>query len=118
LIPPPRQPYGSDAAIRLPLTTTGTNGVVDVVTFNGDGTFSQVETGSADPGDSSGTYTFTPVSPAGAMVQLDFTGGVLNGNTNYIQTTFTDQNNGTFFLTLVYGFFIPPSTGSGTFTIH
>ena len=100
------------------VTATGLNGVVDAVTFNGDGTFTQTETGSENPGVSTGTYTFTTYSLIGGMLQLNFTVGVLTGSIAYIQTTFADDSDGTFFSTFYDSLSDPPSTAPGTFTIH
>ena len=50
-----------------------------MVTFNGDGTFSQTETGSITPGVSTGSYAFTSYGPLGAMLVLTYSGGVEAG---------------------------------------
>jgi hypothetical protein len=100
------------------VTATGLNGVVDAVTFNGDGTFTQTETGSENPGVSTGTYTFTTYSLIGGMLRLNFTVGVLTGSIAYVQTTFADDSDGTFFSTFYDSLSDPPSTAAGTFTIH
>ena len=102
----------------LTFDCTNSAGVVDVVMLNGDGTFTQTETGSDNPGVSTGTYTYTTYSLIGAMVQLNFSGGVLTNSTTYFQTTFTDAGDGTFFSTFYDGSSNPPSTSSGTFAIH
>ena len=98
--------------------TTNANGVVDAVTLNGDGTFSQTETGSSNPGVSTGSYTFTPYGPLGGMLILTFSGGVEAGSMSYIQTTFTGQGLGNFFATFYDASADPPVTNSGTFTIQ
>ncbi|MGD0745805.1 MAG: Ig-like domain-containing protein, partial [Verrucomicrobiota bacterium] len=98
--------------------TTNTAGAVDVVTFNGNGTFSQTETGSSKPGASSGSYTFTAYGPLGGMLVLTYSGGVQNGSTSYIQTTFTGQGMGDFFMTFYGAPASPPSTNSGNFTLN
>ena len=99
------------------VTATGLNGVVDAVTFNGDGTFTQTETRSGNPGVSTGTYTFTTYSLIGGMLRLNFTVGGLTGIA-YVQTTFVDNSDGTFFSTFYDSLSDPPSTAAGTFTIH
>ncbi|MGD0251935.1 MAG: Ig-like domain-containing protein, partial [Verrucomicrobiota bacterium] len=96
---------------------TNANGVVDVVTFNGNGTFSQNETGSSNPGVSSGSYTSTPYGPLGGMLVLTYSRGVLAGSVSYIQTTFTGQGMGSLFVTFYDAFADPPVTSFGNFTI-
>jgi len=83
----------------ITITATSIEGVVDVITFNGDGTFSQTETGSVNPGISTGTYTFTPYGVSAAMSQLTFTGGVASGYTAYIESVFRGHVPGVFFVT-------------------
>ncbi len=98
--------------------TTNAEGVVDAVTLNGDGTFSQTETGSSSPGISLGSYTFTQCGPLGGMLVLTYSGGVEAGSVSYIQTTFTGQGMGDFFETFYDAFSDPPTTNSGSFTIE
>jgi hypothetical protein len=98
--------------------TTNTEGVVDVVTFNGDGTFSQTETGSSTPGVSTGSYTFTSYGPLGAMLVLTYSGGVEAGSVSYIQTTFTGLWLGDFFVTFYDASADPPVTSFGNFTVQ
>jgi hypothetical protein len=100
------------------ISTTNAEGVVDVVTYNGDGTFSQTETGSSNPGVSSGTYVFTPYSPAGGMLVLTYNGGVLAGSVDYIQITFTGQGVGSFFVTFYDAQADPPVTDYGDFSLQ
>ncbi|MFZ0828083.1 MAG: Ig-like domain-containing protein [Verrucomicrobiia bacterium] len=100
------------------ISTTNAEGVVDVVTYNGDGTFSQTETGSSSPGVSSGTYVFTPYSPVGAMLVLTYNGGVQAGSVAYIQITFTGQGAGSFFVTFYDALADPPVAGYGDFGIQ
>ncbi len=99
------------------VTTTTVGGVVDVVTYNGDGTFSQTETGSSNPGVSSGTYAFTPYSPVGAMAILTYNSGVLAGSVAYIQITFTTQGAGNFLVTFYDASADPPSIDYGDFSL-
>jgi uncharacterized repeat protein (TIGR02543 family) len=97
------------------VTATSADGVVDVITFNSDGTtFTQVETGSLNPGTSAGSYTFTPYSSIGGILQLNYNDGVRNGGTAYIQTTFTAASHGTFFTTF-YDSLNNLSQNQGTF---
>jgi hypothetical protein len=99
--------------------TTNANGVVDVVTFNGDGTtFSQTETGGNNPGVSSGTYTFTSYGPLGGMLVLTYSSGVQAGSVSYIQTTFTGQGMGDIFVTFYNASADPPVTSFGNFTLE
>jgi hypothetical protein len=98
--------------------TTNAAGVVDVVTYNGDGTFGQTETGSSNPGVSSGAYTFTPYSPVGGMLVLTYNGGVLAGSVAYIQITLTAQGTGGFFVTFYDALADPPVTDYGDFSIR
>ena len=100
------------------LDTTNAEGVVDVVTFNGNGTFSQTETGSSNPGVSTGSYTFIQYGPLGGMLVLTYSGGVEGGSVSYLQTTFTGQGTGTFVVTFYDASADPPVTGSGDFTIQ
>jgi hypothetical protein len=83
----------------MTITATTIDGIVDAIAFNGDGTFSQNETGSGNPGVSTGTYTFTPCSPEGAMLQLSFTNGVAANTTSYLETVFAGNIPGMFFVT-------------------
>ena len=99
------------------LYTTNANGIVDAVTLNRDGTFGQTETGSSNPGVSTGSYTFTPYGPLGGMLVLTYSGGVEAGSVSYIQTTFTGQGVGSFFVTFYDGSADPPMNGFGNFTI-
>jgi hypothetical protein len=99
------------------LRTTNAERVVDAVTFDGVGAFSQTETGSSNPGMSSGTYTFTPYSPLGGMLVLTYNGGVLNGSVSYIHVTFAGQGAGSYFATFYDALADPPVTGFGNFTI-
>jgi len=98
--------------------TTNAEGVVDAVTYNGDGTFSQSETGSSNPGVSSGTYTFTPYGPVGGMLVLAYNGGVLAGSVAYFQITFTSQGAGSYFVTYYDALADPPVGDYGDFAIH
>ncbi len=98
--------------------TTNTEGIVDVVTFNGDGTFSQTETGSSTPGVSTGSYTFTSYGQLGAMLILTYSGGVEAGSVSYIQTTFTGLWLGDFFVTFYDASADPPVTSFGNFTVQ
>jgi hypothetical protein len=98
--------------------TTNAEGVVDVVTFNGDGTFSQTETGSINPGVSTGSYAFTQYGPLGGMLVLTYSGGVDAGSVSYIQTAFTGQGMGSLFVTFYDASADPPATNSGTFIIQ
>ena len=98
--------------------TTNANRVVDAVTLNGDGTFSQTETGSINPGVSTGSYVFTQYGPLGGMLVLTYSGGVEAGSVSYIQTTFTGQGIGSFFVTFYDASADPPATNSGTFVIQ
>jgi hypothetical protein len=81
-------------------------------------TFSQNETGSGNPGVSSGSYTFTPYGPLGGMLILTYNGGVENRSVSYIQTTFTGQGTGTFFVTFYDASGDPPVTSFGGFTLE
>ena len=83
----------------ITITATSIEGVVDMVTFNNDGTFSQSETGSDNPGISTGTYTFTSYGSSTAMLQLNFTGGVASGFIAYVETVFRGNVPGAFFVT-------------------
>ncbi len=98
--------------------TTNAAGVADAVTFNGDGTFSQTETGSSNPGVSSGTYAFTPYGPLGGMLVLTYSGGVEAGSVSYVQTTFAGQETGDYFMTFYDASADPPVTSFGNFTIE
>jgi hypothetical protein len=98
--------------------TTNAKGVVDVVTFNGNGTFSQTETGSSNPGVSTGSYAFTQCGPLGGMLVLTYSGGVEAGSVSYIQTAFTGQGMGSFFVTFYDASADPPVTNSGDFTLE
>lgn len=101
------------------ITASNNNGVVDVVQFNGDGTFSQFETGSSQPGTSSGTYTFTPVSSMGAMLQLNFANPTaLTGSTAYIEVIFSDTGSGNFSSTDYDNSGDPPTVGLGNFILQ
>lgn len=102
----------------LTLTATSIDGIVDVLAFNGDGTFSQTETGSTLSGDSTGTYTFTPYGASGAMLQLDFTGGVFNNFTAYVQTVFNGPVPGVFFNTYFFNLSNLSGMNFGNFTIQ
>lgn len=95
---PATSPVPPDLAGKT-ITATSIDGVVDVVTFNGGGTFSQTETGSDNPGISTGTFTFTPYGSNAAMLQLNFTGGAANGFTAYIETVFRGEVPGAYFAT-------------------
>ena len=101
----------------LTMLTTNAAGVADVVTFNGDGTFSQTETGSSNPGVSTGSYTFTQDGPLGGMLVLTYSGGVDVGSTSYIQTTFTSPGTGSLVVTFYDASADPPVTSFGNFTI-
>jgi hypothetical protein len=98
--------------------TTNADGAVDAVTLNGDGTFSQTETGSNNPGVSTGSYTFTQYGPLGGMLVLTYSGGVEAGSVSYIQTTFTGQGTGSLFVTFYNGSANPPVTSFGNFTVE
>ena len=100
------------------LNTTSTAGVVDAVTFNGDGTFSQTETGSSNPGVSLGSYTFTSYGPVGDMLVLTYSSGVEAGSTSYIQTTFMGLGFGNFLVTFYDASADPPVTSAGNFTVQ
>ena len=100
------------------LHSTNADGVGDVMTFNGGGTFSQNETGSSNPGVSSGTYTFTPYGPLGGMLVLTYNSGVLAGSVSYVQTTFTAQGMGNSFVTFYDASADPPVTSSGSFAVQ
>jgi hypothetical protein len=100
------------------ISTTNAEGVVDVVTCNGDGTFNQTETGSSNPGVSSGTYAFTPCSPVGGMLVLTYTGGVQAGSVAYIEITFTSQGAGSFFVMFYDALADPPTADSSDFSIQ
>ncbi len=100
------------------LYTTNANGVADAVTLNGDGTFSQTETGSSNPGVSTGSYAFTLYGPLGGMLVLTYSGGAEAGCVSYIQTSFTGQGIGSFFVTFYDASADPPVTNSGNFTVQ
>jgi len=100
------------------INTTSTAGVVDAVTFNGDGTFSQTETGSSNPGVSLGSYTFTSYGPVGDMLVLTYSSGVEAGSTSYIQTTFMGLGFGNFLVTFYDASADPPVTSAGNFTVQ
>jgi uncharacterized repeat protein (TIGR03803 family) len=99
-------------------SSTGSGSVVGVVSsaavtlvFNTNGTtFSQVglDTGVIGGSGTSGTYSYTVASPAGALLQLNFTGG----NTEYLQLGFTASGAGNYYLTT------PAQTDVGTFTLR
>ncbi len=99
------------------LYATNANGVVDVVTFNGDGTFSQTETGSSNPGVSTGSYTFAAYGPLAGLLVLTYSGGVEAGSVSYIQTTFTSPGTGGCVVTFYDASADPPVTSFGNFTI-
>ena len=101
------------------LNATNDNGVVDVVQFNGDGTFAQVETGSSQPGASSGTYAFTSYSPLGAMIQLNFANpAALAGSVAYMEVIFSDTDSGSFTITDYDNSGDPPTSGLGSFVLQ
>ncbi len=101
------------------LSATNDSGVVDVVQFNDDGTFAQVETGSAQPGASSGTYSFTSAGPCGAMVQLNFSNPAgLEGSVSYLEVIFSDTSSGTFDVTAYDNSGDPPTAGVGSFLLQ
>lgn len=101
------------------LSATNDLGVVDIVQFNNDGTFAQVETGSSQSGSSSGTYIFTPAGPSGAMVQLNFTSPAgLAGTTAYFEIIFSDGNSGTFAATDYDNSGDPATTALGCFLLQ
>lgn len=101
------------------LSVTSDLGVVDIVQFNSDGTFVQVETGSSQPGSSSGTYAFTPAGPSGAMVQLNFTAPAgLAGAAAYFEIIFSDGNSGTFAATDYDNSSDPATTALGSFLLQ
>lgn len=97
------------------IRTTNDNEVTDVMTFNDDGTFTQTETKSGNDDVSWGTYTFTKYSRDGAMLVLTFTGGVKIGSVDYFQTTFTQVDAGTYFIT---DYSLDPFASGGKFTIY
>ena len=77
------------------LSATNSNGVIDAVLFNGDGTFTQNETGSNLPGLSSGTYSVISSSSIGVMVQLSFASpDALAGSVAYVELIFSNSVSG------------------------
>jgi hypothetical protein len=99
------------------LDTTNAAGVADMVTFNSDGSFSQTETGSGNPGASSGAYSFATYSPLGEMLVLTYNSGVLAGSVSYIHLSFAGQGTGSFFETFYDATADPPVTRFGNFNI-
>jgi hypothetical protein len=99
---------------------------IDEITFTGMGTFTQVETSSSTAGTSAGTYTYTPCSPVGALIELKYSSTYEVGNINYFLATFSQTNSGFFNSTFydnysfetLYHIPAPPEPGVGPFSFY
>jgi len=100
--------------------TNDLSGTVDVVTFNSNGTFSQTESNSDNSGTpSQGTFTFTPYSPIGAMLQLKYTSpAAMAGTKVYSQVTYSQPQAGTYHATSYDTKGDQPDISTGTFSVH
>jgi hypothetical protein len=106
----------------LTVYATNGNGSVDIINCHTNGTFTQVESNSQNPGASSGTYTYTVYGPIGAMLQMTYTNSSnpysLVGDIGYVQVTFTQINTGTYYNTFYDNSGDPPFIDTGTFSLH
>jgi hypothetical protein len=86
-----------------------------VVTLNTDGTFNNNDSNGTV---NSGTYTYTPYSPVGALLVLSITAGSDTGNTAYVIMTFTSGTAGSASLTSFDNTQTEVDAHNGTFTVQ
>ncbi len=94
------------------LTATQSAGNV-TAKLSANGTF----VSTSNSGTNSGTYTFTILSPVGALLQLNATNTASSGDVDYVQLTFTSTTGGDYFITSYDNLSDPPQTGTNTFTL-
>jgi hypothetical protein len=90
-------------------------GTTTIKLVNGS-SFTKTPPNSGGSGTSSGTYTLTRFSPVGALLTFTFTSPADVGQVAYVQTTFTNAANGTFFVTS-FNLGVLQDIGTGRFNV-
>jgi hypothetical protein len=100
-------------------STNNLSGEVDVTAFSSSGnTFTQSWTNFQNSGTNGGTYTYTPYSPIGALIRLNYATGDNAGATVYIQTTFSQTQAGTYLSTSYDSAGDRLYISAGVFSVH
>ena len=92
------------------------NGKTTTIKLVNGSSFTKTPANNGGSGTSSGTYTLTRFSPVGALLAFTFTSPADVGQVAYVQTTFTNAANGTYFVTS-FNLGVLQDTGAGRFNV-